>query len=80
LAKGLNEAQVKEQNWKKVTSNPEIKFKDFANCDDLLTTAKMIDKTCSAAGKEDKASDSEEEVDKSPIPSSGEAVPRFEAV
>jgi hypothetical protein len=40
---------------KKVTSNQEIQFKDFVNCDDdLLTTPRMtIEEICCAAGKED---------------------------
>jgi hypothetical protein len=49
LAEGLDEG-----DWKKVTSNPEIQFKIFVNCDDdLLTTARMtIEETCSVADKE----------------------------
>jgi hypothetical protein len=50
--------------------------------DDLLTTARMtIEEMCSAADKEDKAAESEEEVnEESPIPSFWVAVSRFEAV
>jgi hypothetical protein len=74
--------EVEEEDSKKVTSNPEIQFKDFVNCDDLLTTARMTtEETCNAADKEDKAAESEEEVDEeSPIPSFWGVVSRFEAV
>jgi hypothetical protein len=77
-----------KKRWKKktgrmLTSNPEIQFKDFVNCDDdLLTIVRMtIEEICSAAGEGDKAAESEEEVnEESLIPSFGKAVSRFEAV
>jgi hypothetical protein len=33
LAEGLDEEDVDEEDRKKVTSYPEIQFKDFVNCD-----------------------------------------------
>jgi hypothetical protein len=64
LAEGLN-----EKYWKKVTSNPEIIFRDFVNCaHDLLTIARMTtEEICSAANKENKASESEVEVEETSV-------------
>jgi hypothetical protein len=50
------------KKWqKKATSNPEIKLKNFVNCDDdLSTTAWMTTQgICSAAAKGDKAAECE---------------------
>jgi hypothetical protein len=35
-AEGLDEEEVEEEDWRKVTSNPEVQFKNFVNCDDDL--------------------------------------------
>jgi hypothetical protein len=50
-AKGVDEEV--EEDWKKVSPNPETQFKDFVNCDDdVLTRAKVItEEICSAADK-----------------------------
>jgi hypothetical protein len=80
-AEGLDDEEVEEEDWNKVTSNPYIQFKYFVNCDDdLLITARMIiDEICSVAVKEDKAAESEEVSEESPVPSFQEAVSVFEA-
>jgi hypothetical protein len=52
-AEGSNEEEA-EEDWKMVTSNPEIQFKHSVNCNDLPTRARMTtEETCSAADKED---------------------------